>query len=273
MGGASGVSGGLDKIVHDIERIDILLVLVVLAGAWLLLALIRRLLPRLANRFPVRFRNRILQAGPVLRLAVYLLAASEIVPLLIEPSSNTILAALGAAAVALGFAFKDYASSIIAGLVAIFERPYRPGDRIRIGESYGDVVHLGLRSVKIVTPDDNAVVIPHSRLWDSAILNANDGNREILCVADFFLHPAHDAQAVRGKLIDAALSSPYVKLDRPIVTTVSEKPWGTHYRLKAYAIDSRDEVPCISDMTVRGKMALARMGVRPALATAVPPSE
>ena len=70
-----------------------------------------------------------------------------------------------------------------------------------------------------------------------------------------------------------ALSSPYVKLDRSIVTTVSEKPWGTHYRLKAYAIDSRDEVPCVSDMTVRGKMALARMGVRPALATAVPPSE
>jgi len=100
VGGASGISGGLDKIAHDLERIDILLVLIVLAGAWLLLALIRWLLPHLANRFPVRFRNRILQAGPVLRLAVYLLAASEIVPLLVEPSSNKILAALGAATAA-----------------------------------------------------------------------------------------------------------------------------------------------------------------------------
>ena len=56
--------------------------------------------------------------------------------LFLNLSRENILAVTGAVAVALGFAFKDYASSIIAGIVGIFEGSYRVGDRIKIGDDF-----------------------------------------------------------------------------------------------------------------------------------------
>jgi len=46
------------------------------------------------------------------------------------------------------------------------------------------------------------------------------------------------------------------------VVIVLEKPWGTLYRLKAYARESREQFLLISDLTIRGKKALLAMNVR-----------
>jgi hypothetical protein len=81
-------------------------------------------------------------------------------------------------------------------------------------------------------------------------------------VANFYLHPDHDAEQVRQKLRKVALTSPYLQLNRPISVIVQEKPWGTHYQLKAYPIDGRDQFGFTSDLTVRGKAALAKLEVK-----------
>jgi hypothetical protein len=106
------------------------------------------------------------------------------------------------------------------------------------------------------------VMIPHKKIWDTNIHTANAGKRDLLCVADFYLDPDHDAFEVRYKLHSVPLTSPYVQLDRPISVIVSEKPWGTRYQLKAYPLDCRDQFQFTSDLTVRGRTALAHMGVR-----------
>lgn len=41
----------------------------------------------------------------------------------------------------------------------------------------------------------------------------------------------------------------------------AEKPWGTHYRLKAYPIDPVEQFNFKTDLTLRGKSALTAMGV------------
>ncbi|WP_238985475.1 mechanosensitive ion channel domain-containing protein [Nitrosococcus halophilus] len=164
---------------------------------------------------------------------------------------------------ALGFAFKDYVSSIVAGIVAIYERTYRPGDWVKIDEAYGEVRSVSLRALKILTPDDTVVTIPHAKLWDTNIYNDNSGARDLLCVADFYLDPRHDARLVREALYDVALTSAFIELDHPIVVIVVEKPWGTHYRLKAYPMDGRDQFLFTSDLTVRGKAALTTLGAQP----------
>ena len=48
---------------------------------------------------------------------------------------------------------------------------------------------------------------------------------------------------------------------------IFEKPWGTHYRLKAYVNESREQFLFITDLTTRGKAVLRSMGVRFAQAT------
>ena len=258
------LSMSLRKELVDIENLDLVGIISVILVAWVLIVIIRRFLPYIVSRLPARFRHYILPVIPVLRLAVVVLAIAMIVPLIMKPTPQNLFFLLGTFAVAIGFAFKDYVSSLIAGVIAVFEKPYRVGDRVRIDDLYGEVRLIGFRAVKIVTPDDTAVIIPHSKIWNSSIQNANDGQLELLCVAEFYLHPEHDANAVRDRLLDIARTSLYVARERPIDVIISEKPWYTQYRLKAYVIDGRDEFQYITDMTIRGKQLFRDMGVRPA---------
>ena len=43
---------------------------------------------------------------------------------------------------------------------------------------------------------------------------------------------------------------------------VLEKPWGTHYRLKAHANESREQFLFLTDLTIRGKEAIRALGIR-----------
>lgn len=252
----------LTKVIRDIHQINFLGIVAVLVGAWVLIRLEERLIPWLAERLGGRFRLYILPSIPVLRLLIINLAIILAVPMLIEPTLQNIAAIFAALAIALGFAVKDFGSSLVAGIVAIYERPYRPGDWVKIDQAYGEVKTVGLRAMRLVTPDDDTVTIPHLKFWDTNIYNANDGRRDLMCVADFFLHPHHDGAMVRRKLHDVALTSPYLNHERPIVVVLEEKEWGTHYKVRAYPIDCREQFQFISDIAVRGKAALLEMGVK-----------
>jgi small conductance mechanosensitive channel len=122
----------------------------------------------------------------------------------------------------------------------------------------------------MVTPDDTVVTIPHLAIWTTSIHNANDGQRDLQCVADFYLHPDHDAVLVRQKLREVALTSPFIQLERPVSVVVAETPWATHYRLKAYPIEGRDQFQFTSDLTVRGKQALGELEVKAAAWAPIP---
>ena len=114
-----------------------------------------------------------------------------IISSIIEPTIENLFALLGALGLALGFALKDYASSLIAGIVTLYEIPYRLGDWVSVEGAYGEVKSIGMRSFEIITPDDTVVVIPHLKLWDKKIFNSNDGSSSLQCSAAFYLHPCH----------------------------------------------------------------------------------
>jgi small-conductance mechanosensitive channel len=260
----------LAHVVRHLDWTSALEIAAVIAGAWLLTIVVRAGIPWLADRLRPSGRMKILPWIPALRFLIMLAAIALIIPIVIRPTLENMVVIFGATGLAIGFAFKDYLSDVIGGVVAIAERTYRPGDWVRIDDAYGEVRSVGLRSLSIVTPDDTVVFIPHSRLWSTSVYNANAGKRDLMCVADFFLHPDHDAAAVRQGLADVAVSSPYVNLGRSITVILADEPWGSHYHVKAYPIDSRYQFEFISDLTVRAKMVFSRLGVRPA---AVPVSQ
>lgn len=138
----------------------------------------------------------------------------------------------------------------------------QPGDWIEVDGSYGEVKSIGARAARIVTADDTEIIVPHSRLWSTSIFNATSGNRSLLCVTDFYLDPDHDASVARKRLREVAETSPYRKPESPVTVIVIEKPWGTHYRVKAYVKESREQFLFMTDLTVRGKEAIRSLGIR-----------
>ena len=258
------------RIFNELSQTAVINIILIFVGALLLIALAQKTLSWLANKLSGKYRLYILASVPLLRLLIIIVSIILIVPQVIEPTVTNMVALLGAAGLVLGFGLKDYVSSLIAGIVALYEMPYRPGDWIKVNGSYGEVKKIGMRAVEIVTPDDTTVIIPQLKLWDQLIFNANDGGPYLLCVADFYLNPRHDAMRAKQALHDVALTSPFLQTEKPVTVIVSEKPWATHYRLKAYPIDLRQQFHFITDLTLRGKAVLSRLEMDFAMIPAIP---
>jgi len=241
---------------------DVLLVATVLILARLLILGMQWQLRRLAERVRPRWRLTVLHIVTIARLLIRVAAIAVIVPLLVEPTFRNILVLGAGLTLVLAYTLKDYGSSFVAGLVTVLENTYQPGDWIKVDGHYGEVKAIAGRAVHLLTADDDEVIIPHSRLWSTSILNSSSGNRSVLCIASFYLHPDHDASEVREKLMEVAASSSYRRPDSPVSVSAMEKPWGTHYRLKAYVRESREQFLFITDLTIRGKDALRHMNIR-----------
>ena len=255
---------GLDArgLLRRLTWEHVLLVMAVFLSARILSFAIRWALRRSAEKAPPHLRLSILRAMPITRLLIGVGAVVVAVPILVEPTFRNVFALAATVGLALAFALKDYVSSLVAGLTTVLENSYQPGDWIEVGGIYGEVKTIALRSVRLVTPDDNEVSIPHSLLWSTSISNASSGNRSLLCVTEFYRHPDHDAAAARRRLAEIAETSAYWRPESPVSAIVLEKPWGTQYRLKAYVKESRDQFLFITDLTIRGKEALRAIGIR-----------
>lgn len=253
------------RLFNDIDSQALITLGVVLLSTIVLIIVSQRGLNWIGNRMHGQVRFRIFALVPMTRLLILITTLAIIVPIIIEPSLRNMVTLLGALGLAIGFAMKDYVSSLIAGVVSAIELPYRPGDWVQIEDTYGEVKHVGLRTVDIQTPDDDLVYVPHLKLWDHAVYNANNGGTSLQCVASFYLHPEHEASWVRKALRDVALTSAYLKFDQPIIVVAEEKPWGTHYRIRAYPVDPRQQFLFITDLTIRGKKVLSAAGVQSAM--------
>src|SRR2546428_9748707 len=87
---------------------------------------------------------------------------------------------------------------------------------MEVDGSYGEVKAIDARAVRIVTADDTEVIVPHSKLWSTRVSNATSGNRSLLCVADFYLHPDHDAAAAQRRLTEGASGTTNPAADNPL---------------------------------------------------------
>ncbi len=111
----------------------------------------------------------------------------------------SLLTALGVGSLAVGLAAKDTLSNMISGFILIIDRNLRPGDRINLAGSIGDVTEIGLRSTQIRILDGNTLIVPNSDLVNTKILNLSLPNREIVCTTQIripYSIPFHRAKSI-----------------------------------------------------------------------------
>lgn len=248
-------------ILQQISWMRFFQALAILAVTWLLIRWISGFLEYLSGRVP-RARFFFKRLEPVLRIALWFFAILLLFGLL-APSRETFLASIASLGLALGLGAQDLIKNVIGGLVILVDRPYQLGDRVRIGEAYGEIDHIGLRSTKLTTPDDTRVTIPNLEILSRQVFNANSGVLDCQVVTDLYLPPDVDpAEAVRIGL-EAAYSSPYLLSRKPVVVNFldhfSEAPYVV-VRVKAYVFDHRYENRMMSDITMRAKAEFIRRG-------------
>ncbi len=81
---------------------------------------------------------------------------------------SALVAGLGLTGFALGFAFRDVLSNLVAGVLILLYRPFSRGDRISVTGLEGVVSHIDLRYTRLQC-DNNIVLIPNSNLFTNPI--------------------------------------------------------------------------------------------------------
>lgn len=84
---------------------------------------------------------------------------------------TSLIAGLGVAGLALGFAAKDTLANFIAGVTILWDRPFRVGDRVEADGEFGQVKKITLRSTRIHTADNKVVIIPNQNIVNNKIIN------------------------------------------------------------------------------------------------------
>lgn len=232
----------------------IMMTLVALIFLYGLAAALRGASEGMARTFP-NARLSIYQGLTILNFLIYALGITAIIVLIIRPPQGLMLALGGSTAVAVGFAFKDLASSIVAGLIVIFDRPFRVGDRVAFQSYYGDIVAIGLRSVRLNTLTDDIVTIPNNLFLTEAIASGNAGALDMQVQCSFHVSLQADLDQVRYLIREVVVTSRYVFLEKPVDIVVEEVEvaFQLAYRLtaKAYVIDVHYQKAFETDMAVR----------------------
>lgn len=239
--------------------------LVLIAGAWMLLRLVSGFVSGFSAQFSVR-RLLLKKVETVIQFLVFIITSVVVIVLSFQIDATVLAIIGGSVAVAVGFAVKDLVASFIAGIIIILDRPFQVGDRVAFGGYYGDITAIGLRSVRLQTLDDNTVTIPNSKFLSDIAASGNFGALDMQVVMDFHVGSDEDLDRARDILREAALSSRYIFLSKPIVILVTQEVLGNllavRLRLKAYVLDARHEKAFETDVNLRTLRAFRAAGIR-----------
>lgn len=240
------------EVINVISFQNIFWTIVLLLLGYLFIKLVVRILDLLAER-STKLRITVKSLIPVVRIIIWTIIIFAVVKGIYDPPIETLLAVTASVAIAVGLAAQDLLKNVFGGIMLLFDRPFKVGDKIEAGKHYGEVIEIGLRATRIVTPDDSMVSIPNMELMNSAVSNANSGELNCQVVAEIVLPVDVDTSKARKIAIEAAQVSKYIYLNKPIVVLffneVYQRKSYLKMRLKAYVMDIRYEFQFKSDMT------------------------
>lgn len=86
---------------------------------------------------------------------------------------------LGFLSVGIGFGLQNITSNFVAGLILLFERPIKVGDRVTVDGTEGDVQNIKIRSTTIRTLNNISIIVPNEKFISSSVINWSYGDSKI----------------------------------------------------------------------------------------------
>lgn len=130
----------------------------------------------------------------------------------VDLSALTVLA--GGLGIGVGFGLQNIANNFISGLIILFERPIKVGDRIDVGGVTGDVVDISPRATTVVTNDNIAVIVPNSEFIASKVTNWSYTNRDVRLNFPVGVSYKSEPELVRRLLLEVAAAHPGILQER-----------------------------------------------------------
>lgn len=208
----------LNVVIFDIKGSDftLLTLLFILISSFLLVFISKRasnlLVKKILNRY-ITDTGVTDSIGTIFRYVVIVIGFITIFQSAgFDLSTLGLLA--GALGVGIGFGLQNVTNNFISGIIILFERPIKVGDRIEVGDINGDVFSISMRSTTVITNDNISVIVPNSEFINSAVINWSHNDRRVRFKFPLGVSYNEDPEKVRKLVIEVAKNHPGV-LDEP----------------------------------------------------------
>ena len=142
-------------------------------------------------------------------------------------------------------------SNIIAGLVITYMRAFNIGDRVKIGDTVGDVIERSMLVTKVRTIKNEDITIPNSTIMTSHTTNYTNAQEDRGLILHTSVTIGYDVpwRDVHQLLIKAALKTPLIKGEpMPFVLQTSLDDFYVSYQLNAYTMEPSSAARIYSDL-------------------------
>jgi len=157
---------------------------------------------KLLSKSKINIGTRV-AVGTILRYIVLSIGLAIVLQTVgIDLSTFAILA--GALGVGIGFGLQNITNNFVSGIIILFERPIKVGDRIEVGEVSGDVINISMRSTTILTNDNIAIIVPNSEFISSTVVNWSYNDRNVRFNFPVNVSYNEDPENIKKLLLDIA---------------------------------------------------------------------
>jgi len=187
----------------------------------------------------------------ILRVTHYLLVGLGIIVAVQSIGLNltSLAVVFGLLSVGIGFGLQHVASNFISGLIILFERPIKIGDRITIGDVLGDVENISLRATLIRTVDNISIIVPNSEFITSRVINWSHRDPKVRIHIPVGVAYGSDVPLVVKSLLEAARNHPEVMKDPPPKVWFSEfGDSSLNFELLVWTLDPKKRPDVISEL-------------------------
>lgn len=152
--------------------------------------------------------------GTLVRYLVLLIGLLAIVQTAgIDLTTFNVLA--GAVGIGVGFGLQNVVSNFIAGVIIMFERPIKIGDRIVVDDVEGNVIEIGARGTTVLGNDNIAVIVPNSKFITENVINWKYNDDKVRFRIPVSVAYGSDARQVERLLLELAAADPDVLEEPP----------------------------------------------------------
>ena len=196
-------------------------------------------------------------AAPSNKIArVLLIAFGVVVAFPYLPASNS--PAFAGVSVFIGvlvsLASSSALSNMIAGVVLTYTGAFRLGDRVKVGDSFGDIIEASLLATRVRTIKNEDITIPNSVVLNSSVINYSREARTLGLILHTSVTIGYDApwRKVHDLLIEAALATPgLLQEPRPFVWQTALNDFYVTYEINAYTDSPREMIDIYAALHAR----------------------
>ncbi len=224
--------------------ITLALIFYILASALLLLFIAKKLRNILVNRILKKYGIEYGTSKSIGTIFYYFLIATGFFIIIqatgIDLTGLSLIA--GALGVGIGFGLQNITNNFISGIIILFERPIKEGDRIEVGSVRGDVVKISARSTTVLTNDNISIIVPNSEFINSRVINWSHNDRNVRFQYPIGVAYKEDPKIVRRLLIEVASENNGVlKKPAPVVLFEEFGDSSLNFNLSVWTSDYIDK--------------------------------